>query len=138
MLKHLIRNYSTKSPPPAEGFMQGLSNSTLIHHTPSSLFLSKEFSKLTLNTTKKLNLYQAVNEALITILDSDKKACVFGEDVQFGGVFRCSMGLAEKFGMILIIIIIHINNSDLYEINYDDDCDVSFIWILKIIHFKSN
>jgi 2-oxoisovalerate dehydrogenase E1 component beta subunit len=31
-------------------------------------------------------------------LESDKKAVVFGEDVAFGGVFRCTMGLAEKFG----------------------------------------
>ena len=23
---------------------------------------------------------------------------LFGEDVRFGGVFRCSMGLAERFG----------------------------------------
>ena len=48
--------------------------------------------------TKKLNLFQAVNEALSTALESDEKAVIFGEDVAFGGVFRCTMGLAEKFG----------------------------------------
>ena len=28
----------------------------------------------------------------------DDTAVVFGEDVAFGGVFRCSVGLAEEFG----------------------------------------
>lgn len=28
----------------------------------------------------------------------DDTAVVFGEDVAFGGVFRCTMGLAEEFG----------------------------------------
>ena len=31
----------------------------------------------------------------------DKTAVVFGEDVAFGGVFRCTMGLAEEFGAFL-------------------------------------
>jgi 2-oxoisovalerate dehydrogenase E1 component beta subunit len=48
--------------------------------------------------TKKLNLFQSVNESLAIALESDEKAVVFGEDVAFGGVFRCTMGLAERFG----------------------------------------
>ena len=31
-------------------------------------------------------------------LQKDDSAIVFGEDVAFGGVFRCTMGLAEEFG----------------------------------------
>lgn len=31
-------------------------------------------------------------------LQTDETAIVFGEDVAFGGVFRCSMGLREEFG----------------------------------------
>lgn len=31
-------------------------------------------------------------------LSKDDNAVVFGEDVGFGGVFRCTMGLAEEFG----------------------------------------
>lgn len=27
-----------------------------------------------------------------------KPTVIFGEDVAFGGVFRCTVGLAEKFG----------------------------------------
>jgi hypothetical protein len=47
---------------------------------------------------KKINLYQAVNNALDIALSTDDKAVVFGEDVAFGGVFRCTMGLNEKYG----------------------------------------
>ncbi|KAG1655586.1 hypothetical protein FOA52_005885 [Chlamydomonas sp. UWO 241] len=47
---------------------------------------------------RKLNLCNAINEALATALDSDPRACVFGEDVSFGGVFRCTVGLADRFG----------------------------------------
>lgn len=31
-------------------------------------------------------------------LATDPTACVFGEDVAFGGVFRCSIGLRDKYG----------------------------------------
>ncbi|GAA5862233.1 hypothetical protein JCM8547_007778 [Rhodosporidiobolus lusitaniae] len=48
--------------------------------------------------TEKMNLYQAVRSALHTVLAKDDKAVVFGEDVSFGGVFRCTMGLADTFG----------------------------------------
>jgi 2-oxoisovalerate dehydrogenase E1 component beta subunit len=45
-----------------------------------------------------MNLYQAVRDALGTALATNSKAVVFGEDVSFGGVFRCTMGLTEEFG----------------------------------------
>lgn len=45
-----------------------------------------------------MNLYQAVNDGLSTILDTDSKAVVFGEDVAFGGVFRCTGSLQDRFG----------------------------------------
>jgi len=45
-----------------------------------------------------MNLFTAVNSALHTALETDATACVFGEDVAFGGVFRCSVDLREKFG----------------------------------------
>jgi 2-oxoisovalerate dehydrogenase E1 component beta subunit len=45
-----------------------------------------------------MNLVGAVNDALSIALDTDSTACVFGEDVAFGGVFRASNGLREKFG----------------------------------------
>ena len=33
-------------------------------------------------------------------LEADERAVVFGEDVSFGGVFRCSMGLLDQFGAL--------------------------------------
>ncbi|TFJ84918.1 hypothetical protein NSK_003950 [Nannochloropsis salina CCMP1776] len=49
-------------------------------------------------STKRMNLFTAVNDALRTALEQDQSAIVFGEDVAFGGVFRCTVGLRELFG----------------------------------------
>eukprot|EP01063_Lacrimia_lanifica_P038044 TRINITY_DN7982_c0_g1_i1.p2 TRINITY_DN7982_c0_g1~~TRINITY_DN7982_c0_g1_i1.p2 ORF type:complete len:382 (+),score=174.43 TRINITY_DN7982_c0_g1_i1:125-1147(+) len=46
----------------------------------------------------KMNLFTAVNSAMDNAMAEDEKVCLFGEDVNFGGVFRCSVGLAEKYG----------------------------------------
>ncbi|KEP65947.1 UNVERIFIED_CONTAM: pyruvate dehydrogenase E1 component, beta subunit, putative [Hammondia hammondi] len=51
-----------------------------------------------LGPTTPMNVFTAVNSALHTALETDPTACVFGEDVAFGGVFRCSVDLREKFG----------------------------------------
>ncbi len=48
--------------------------------------------------TKRMNLFTAVNDAMRVAMQTDETACVFGEDVGFGGVFRCSVGLQEEFG----------------------------------------
>ncbi|EKM82509.1 hypothetical protein AGABI1DRAFT_34834 [Agaricus bisporus var. burnettii JB137-S8] len=48
--------------------------------------------------TRKMNTYQAVRDAMSIVLARDDNAVVFGEDVAFGGVFRCTLGLAEEFG----------------------------------------
>ncbi|XP_012276743.1 2-oxoisovalerate dehydrogenase subunit beta, mitochondrial isoform X3 [Orussus abietinus] len=48
--------------------------------------------------TEKLNMFQAINSGLGIALERDPSAVIFGEDVAFGGVFRCSMGLRERFG----------------------------------------
>lgn len=47
---------------------------------------------------QQMNMFQAINNAMEVAMSSDDRAMVFGEDVAFGGVFRCSMGLREKFG----------------------------------------
>ena len=48
--------------------------------------------------TKRMNLFTAVNDAIHIALAADPTAIVFGEDVGFGGVFRCTVDLKEKFG----------------------------------------
>jgi 2-oxoisovalerate dehydrogenase E1 component beta subunit len=48
--------------------------------------------------TRRMNIVTAVNDALYMTLATDPTAVVFGQDVKFGGVFRCSAGLADEFG----------------------------------------
>eukprot|EP00475_Leptophrys_vorax_P026403 TRINITY_DN37242_c0_g4_i2.p1 TRINITY_DN37242_c0_g4~~TRINITY_DN37242_c0_g4_i2.p1 ORF type:complete len:449 (-),score=-24.15 TRINITY_DN37242_c0_g4_i2:74-1420(-) len=47
---------------------------------------------------RRMNLFTAINDALFIALDTDPRSFVLGEDVAFGGVFRCTTGLAERFG----------------------------------------
>ena len=49
-------------------------------------------------STRKINFFTAINEALTIALREDKSAILFGEDVSFGGVFRCSINLKDQFG----------------------------------------
>ncbi|WP_299496286.1 alpha-ketoacid dehydrogenase subunit beta [uncultured Shewanella sp.] len=47
----------------------------------------------------KMNMLQAINSALMAEMETDPNMLVFGEDVgHFGGVFRATSGLQEKFG----------------------------------------
>ncbi|MEI8648729.1 alpha-ketoacid dehydrogenase subunit beta [Paraglaciecola sp. Hal342] len=47
----------------------------------------------------KMNMLQAINNALITAMTEDEKVMVFGEDVgHFGGVFRATSNLQHQFG----------------------------------------
>ena len=48
--------------------------------------------------TKQMNMFTAINDAMRIALQSNPHAVVFGEDVGFGGVFRCTQGLLEEFG----------------------------------------
>lgn len=45
-----------------------------------------------------MNMFQAINKAMAMAMETDETALLFGEDVGFGGVFRCSLGLRERFG----------------------------------------
>nr|CAG4644055.1 EOG090X0840 [Lepidurus arcticus] len=45
-----------------------------------------------------MNLFQAINNAMDLALQTDPSSVIFGEDVAFGGVFRCTVGLQEKHG----------------------------------------
>lgn len=73
----------------------------LLYHSASSAQNDPEFGPALRGgstTTTRLNLFQAVNAALASALRSDPSVLLFGEDVAFGGVFRCSMNLATEFG----------------------------------------
>jgi len=46
-----------------------------------------------------MNMIQAIRSGLEVMLERDPNVCVFGEDVgYFGGVFRATQGLQQKFG----------------------------------------
>ena len=48
----------------------------------------------------KLNIVQAVNQALMNEMENDNTVIVYGEDVGVeGGVFRATVGLQKKFGV---------------------------------------
>ncbi|PBP15660.1 pyruvate dehydrogenase E1 component beta subunit [Diplocarpon rosae] len=75
------------------------STTSILEHTSQSALQNPEILTDTRNgTTKRMNLFQSINDALSLALAADESVILFGEDVAFGGVFRCSMGLAENFG----------------------------------------
>jgi len=45
-----------------------------------------------------MNLCTAINQAMDIALASDESTILFGQDVAFGGVFRCSQGLRDRYG----------------------------------------
>jgi 2-oxoisovalerate dehydrogenase E1 component beta subunit len=46
-----------------------------------------------------MNMIKALNSAMDTMLERDPNVVIFGEDVgYFGGVFRCTEGLQQKYG----------------------------------------
>ena len=45
-----------------------------------------------------MNMCTAINEGMKEALATNKRSVLFGEDVAFGGVFRCAAGLREEFG----------------------------------------
>jgi 2-oxoisovalerate dehydrogenase E1 component beta subunit len=50
------------------------------------------------NNTTKMNLCQAINNALDIVLTNDSNSYLFGEDLAFGGVFKVADGLRNKHG----------------------------------------
>jgi len=48
--------------------------------------------------SERMTMVAAINEALSTALATEPRTVLFGQDVAFGGVFRCSVGLREQHG----------------------------------------
>ncbi|KAI0594695.1 putative F-actin-capping protein [Biscogniauxia sp. FL1348] len=93
------RAYSTHPPNARLNLPTDYSTTPLLAHSSQVALGSSELSSEVKNgTTKRMNLFQAINDALSTALTEDENVLVFGEDVSFGGVFRCTMKLAENFG----------------------------------------
>ncbi|MCJ1254221.1 hypothetical protein MMC24_002035 [Lignoscripta atroalba] len=96
-LNPTLRPYSSHPPDARLNLPIDYSNHPLLHQSTSSLLRSSpELPKS--SPTTRTNLFQAINSALTHALRTDERTLVFGEDVAFGGVFRCSMNLATEFG----------------------------------------
>lgn len=52
----------------------------------------------------KMNMMQAINNAMDLTLKTDPTAVLFGEDVAFGGVFRCALGLQVILYQLLLYL----------------------------------
>lgn len=90
------RCYSTLPPNARLNIPIDYSSHPLLNHSPSSLRANASYPQSSSFTRQ--NLFQAINSALKHSLRTDERTLVFGEDVAFGGVFRCSMDLATEFG----------------------------------------
>ncbi|KAF8077708.1 pyruvate dehydrogenase [Lyophyllum atratum] len=102
-------NSTTVEPPPAGGHLPSVSTSQILRatretalRTPGLTFVDEDASGPSRTIvggreTRKMNTYQAIRDAMSIALSKDDSAIVFGEDVAFGGVFRCTMGLSEEF-----------------------------------------
>jgi 2-oxoisovalerate dehydrogenase E1 component beta subunit len=93
------RTYASHSSPSAKRRLNvptDYSTTALLHHTSKSFANTPELPQN--GPSSRLNLYQSVNSALRTALSTSNKVLCFGEDVAFGGVFRCSMNLQSEFG----------------------------------------
>jgi 2-oxoisovalerate dehydrogenase E1 component beta subunit len=90
-------------PPPAGGHLPSIATSQILKtkcetalRTPG-LQWANEDALLPSHTilggreTRKMNTYQAIRDAMSIALAKDEHAVVFGEDVAFGGIFRCTM-----------------------------------------------
>ena len=99
LVRHYERAYSSHPAQAKLNIPHDFATSSLLHHTSKSCLDNLELPKETRrSTTKRMNLFQAINDALSTALSTDERVLLFGEDVAFGGVFRCSMNLANQFG----------------------------------------
>ncbi|KAJ2080012.1 2-oxoisovalerate dehydrogenase subunit beta 2, mitochondrial [Coemansia sp. RSA 988] len=85
---------------PIRGLETGVSASKLLLRSVAAVRNNAELQTQNVaeGETRKMNMCQAINDALRLVLVTDNTSVVFGEDVAFGGVFRCSVGLADEFG----------------------------------------
>ncbi|KAL9094944.1 MAG: hypothetical protein Q9165_002894 [Trypethelium subeluteriae] len=101
------RPYSSHPPHARLNLPIDFSTTSLLHHTShsalSSPSLAPHIDTSTLPpsskpSTTRLPLHSAINAALSHALGASPSVLLFGEDVAFGGVFRCSVNLLDTFG----------------------------------------
>ncbi|KAB8294082.1 hypothetical protein EYC80_009536 [Monilinia laxa] len=94
-----LKKYSTHPPQARLNKKIDYGSTAMLCHSTSSALQNPELPPEIQNgTTARMNLFQSINDALSLALSIDETTLVFGEDVGFGGVFRCTGGLAEQYG----------------------------------------
>ena len=63
-----------------------------------------------------MTMLQSITNAMDIALERDPTACIFGEDVAFGGVFRCTVGLQESI-------------ADLSQAQYQHNCSLCHLHV---------
>ena len=97
--------------------------------------------------TRRMNYFTAINDAMRIALRNDNTTILFGEDVGFGGVFRCSVGLQEEFGKDRVfntplseqgIVGMGIGYAAVRECQYVYAYKLSFAALIRILHYAYN
>ena len=61
--------------------------------------MTSEVASESSGDVREMNMIEAINSALDIMLERDPDVILLGEDIgYFGGVFRCTAGLQEKYG----------------------------------------
>ena len=89
-------DYSTYTPSARLNVPITYASNPLLHQS-SKAVLSKLDLPQTCSVSRQ-NMFTAINSAIAHALRTDEKVLVFGEDVAFGGVFRCTQELSTEFG----------------------------------------
>ncbi|KAI5201334.1 thiamine diphosphate-binding protein [Aureobasidium subglaciale] len=93
------RLYATLPPKARLNTPTDFEATSLLNHNPRSALANHELSSdAKSGTATRLNLFQAINSALSHALRTDPRVLLFGEDVAFGGVFRCRHVETTKYG----------------------------------------
>ncbi|GAB67020.1 3-methyl-2-oxobutanoate dehydrogenase [Plasmodium cynomolgi strain B] len=78
------------------GVIGGTKNPAL--HCGTMIHAFRSLSTTNNGEKKKMNMFTAINSAMHNVFEKDPNAILLGEDVAFGGVFRCSLDLLNKYG----------------------------------------
>ncbi|TID20688.1 2-oxoisovalerate dehydrogenase subunit beta [Venturia nashicola] len=94
------RFYSAPSPNARLNLPTDFSTTPLLHHSASSALANPELPESVRKHSKTVRqqLHESINSALRHALTQDDNVLLFGEDLAFGGVFRCSANLHSDFG----------------------------------------
>ena len=98
-IPHLRRSYASQAPQARLNIPTDYSSTPLLQHSSKAALAHHELpADVQHGTARRINLFTAINQAMAHALRTDPRVLLFGEDVAFGGVFRCSMNLATEFG----------------------------------------